>query len=193
MQSLSADTLFELLLNLSGADLLTLCATNKSLLSLCEENNDYFWQLKVEKDYPSASNKPGNLSWKRFYVINFTKRIPLTYVMNNSSIIPPTTPPPEVSSLGLMWINRTDTPEQILQRANKIFLAQYPDDKPQDLTLQGPNLDMFWYHPITNAKLITFDPDHYDLANELIYSLTAGLKHRLQGKEGIIRMAMMGR
>ena len=191
MEPLSPDTLFEILLHLSGADLLTLCLTNKSLSSFCDENNDYFWQRKAEKDCPSALNKPSNLSWKRFYVTNSMKQIPLMYGIPDGRRITARGIPQSVS-LGSIWINKTDTPEQILQRANKIFLAHYPDDAPSQLIMVGMDLMMTWNDPITNAYLVNFTLNFYDSVYYLVYYHDGGFK-RIQTKEGVIRLVPMGR
>lgn len=196
METLAQDTVFEILLHLSGADLLTFCATNRAIASFCDEQNEYFWQLKVLNDYGdrNISNKPNNLSWKRFYLLigtNFMKQIPLTYLISTSSVINPTTPP-QLVPLGSIWINRDDIPEQILQRANKLFTAQYPNDNPRELILRGNNIDMFWLNPLSNSQLFNVRPNFYDLANQLIYSLSGGIKHLIQGKAGVIRLAMIG-
>ena len=112
------------------------------------------------------------------------KRIPITYNKSYFSRV----------LLGLMWINRSDTPEQILERANRIFLSQYPDDKPRKLLSIRPGscmASMYWTNPIENAQLFqrsrtasagapntswtrtdstgTIRPNHYDETDKLTY------------------------
>ena len=188
MENIPSNALFELLQHLSGPDLLNMCSTNRVIASFCDESNDYFWKLKVLKDYPQALNKPANISWKRFYVLigtNFMKQIPLKYF--HSAFLPTN----EVS-LGSIWISRTDTPDQILHRANEIFLAEYPNDKPEQLNLKGLYFDLFWENPISNAKLVNLLSNYYNRGEELIYWSTVSLRSRIRAKEWIIRNATIG-
>lgn len=165
METLSRDTVFQLLLNLSGANLLNFCATNTTISSICDERNDYFWRTKVFNDYSNVPNKPDNLSWKRFYILlgttrQFIKQVPITYKDRQLN---------EWITLGQIWINNTDTPDQILLRANQIFLKRYPNDDPDQLTIVNNKFYIFWSKPISAPQLFNFNPTYYNMIQQLRY------------------------
>ncbi len=62
---LPSDVLFELLLKITFPTLAHLCSSNKEINKIC--NDEYFWQLKTQQDYPNKSLPP-QLTWKQYYL-----------------------------------------------------------------------------------------------------------------------------
>src|SRR5947199_6697076 len=62
---LDVPTLFRIGLELQPRDLLNLCQTSKEFLILCQD--DYFWKLKFEKDFPSEESSQIVVSWRQEY------------------------------------------------------------------------------------------------------------------------------
>lgn len=184
METIPHNIFFEILLKLSGADLLNFCSTNVTISSICDESNDYFWNKKVLNDYidQNIPNKPGNISWKRFYILlgtsrRYIKKVPVTYQIADN-----------IEQLGHIWINYTDTPNKILRLTNNLFINKYPNDHPDSLVLIMNNLemDMFWINPISNPDQVTnFDEDYYNLVTELRYYTSSffTLRQRVRAKE----------
>lgn len=159
METLSHDTVFQLLTHLSKADLLNICTLNTTFASFCDAQNEYFWQTKVLQDYSNVPPKPDNISWKRFYILlgttrQFIKQIPIVY---------------DDSHIDHIWINNTDTLDQIRSNANQIFLKQYPNDDPDELRMSGGDLFIYWRKPISAPQLFGSNPNYYNLIQQLSY------------------------
>ena len=174
METLPRNTLFEILLYLSGADLLNFCSTYTIISSVCDENNDDFWKMKVVNDYPNQNipNKPNNISWKRFYILlgtsrRYIKQIPVTFdnPLNDN-----------IEQIGQIWINYTDPPGKILGLANNLFINKYPNYDPLQLTIINNNfeINMRWIYPISHRSLIVnYNENYYNLINELRFRYIA--------------------
>lgn len=63
---LPAEPLYDILLNADYQTILNLCQTSSSINHLCQD--DYFWQLKFNYDFPSF-NKLNQYSWRHSYVL----------------------------------------------------------------------------------------------------------------------------
>lgn len=59
---------FEILMRLPFNDLVNVCATNKSLMNIC--NDDYFWKQKILYDYDQEilEDKPLDLNHQEYYI-----------------------------------------------------------------------------------------------------------------------------
>ena len=165
METLSRDTISELLSYLSRADLLNFCAINKTISSLCDENNKNFWRTKVLNDYKNVPNKPDNLSWKRFYILlgttrQFIKRIPIIYDNHNVKTV-----------LDKIWINNTDKPGKIFLLANQIFNSKYPNDCPIEFRMKDNNnrVCIGWANPRSFPQMFCSTFDFYNLIEQLEY------------------------
>lgn len=174
METLSRDTLFQLLLNLSGSDLLNICAINRTLSLFCDESNDFLWKTKALQDYQNIPNKPDNISWKRYYILlgttnRFIKEVLVTYRTETQETI------------GTIWINNTDTPSNIINSANKLFISKYPNDDPIYLFFIGKEFNIDVTDPISNPIFID-DQNIYqfDSIIELRYLRRSSIWVRLQ-------------
>lgn len=66
-ETLSIDSLTDILLQTPIADLTQLCTTNKRVQEICF--SDSFWQKRLAQDFPNeVAKKPANLSWKDWYI-----------------------------------------------------------------------------------------------------------------------------
>ena len=182
METLSRENLFEILLHLSGANLLNLCVINKQLTSFCDESNTYFWQLKVLQDYSNIPPKPKFVSWKRFYIelgttSNYIKPIKITYVGRAKRTL----------TIGILWINNQDDKNQLLEKANRMFKTQFPKDHPDGVYALGsmesrtindneyPTYKelIYWRNPLDSPVLMKYTLDFYSTIYELNYYTTA--------------------
>jgi len=80
------ETLFNILLKISDIDdLLNLCSTNTAIKSICDD--DYFWKLRFEQDYPNLSIRPSEgMTYKelyeKYYTTGFANRLIVPPVIN---------------------------------------------------------------------------------------------------------------
>jgi hypothetical protein len=64
--NLPKESFYEVLLNADYQTILTFCQTSSSISQLCRD--DYFWQLKMQHDFPHF-DKLLNRTWKKSYVL----------------------------------------------------------------------------------------------------------------------------
>lgn len=65
-ETLSTDSLTDVLLQTPIADLTQLCTTNKRVQQICA--SDSFWQKRLLLDFPKATEKPAEIAWKDWYI-----------------------------------------------------------------------------------------------------------------------------
>lgn len=66
-ESLSLDSLTDVLLSTPIPDLTSCCKTSKRIEQICA--SDSFWPKRITQDFPtSVANKPVDLSWKDWYI-----------------------------------------------------------------------------------------------------------------------------
>ena len=104
------DTLMNILVHTKTPELVNLCLANSTINNIC--NSDYFWQLKVDKDF-NYGNKPDNISWKQYYMWLYqSKEVPVTvFKMTRGTIRL------FKETIGTIIIKRTDTLLDVVSKA----------------------------------------------------------------------------
>ena len=168
METLSYELIFELLLRLENQNLFNLCSVNVALSTFCQ--NDCFWKQKVLLDYPDAADRD-NSTWKQFYIVlsrDHNKPIPVYY---NGQLV------------GTIWISDTNTLDEILSTANRLFLAKFHEDIPYSLSLMDNLRELLnWSTPTINARISDQNvTNYYSRSQKLIYKSMSEIRRGMRG------------
>ena len=76
LETMDANIIRSIALNLEGKDLLNLCLVSSRINSVVCANRN-FWFLKMQRDFPEEMNKkPADIGWKKYYTrLNKKKRV----------------------------------------------------------------------------------------------------------------------
>jgi hypothetical protein len=127
LEKLPLEVAFQILLDLEYPDLIRTCHVNRFFWSICQD--DYFWQIKTELDYP---NHPERTSfplwtWRQLYDHlrqGHLRQIPLYYYPRGND------------PFDLVWVYQGYTHGQLLQICQEHFDEAYPNELPPNFTIR---------------------------------------------------------
>ena len=172
------DLAHKIMMDLSNADLVKICATNKRMYDVCN-NYPSFWRNKFVKDYGehAAKYKPENRSWKTHYMqvfidLQIYKKDPIKFFRNiawkenvNNSLF--------IDNRNKKLIPLREAPEWVMNNLYLLELdnikmtkygnvTEYKNIKPIDF-LQKQNVSTSYMFGITDLPDGNFIPDYIDL------------------------------